>query len=190
MEPDGGTALVRREAAAELQARPPRRGPGSAAGEGNRRRRGAAGRRARRPRRCDRGAVGPGVVVLGDGDRLRAHAVVVAAAGLVDDAPDGWHALSCSWFDAPQPPLPGAWLVLGDGDGPITTLCSVSEVAPEYAPPGRALVAVATASGRPRRGRHRRAARALVRPRRSAPGATCARTSSRLRCRPGRRARR
>ncbi len=35
-------------------------------------------------------AVGPGVVVLRDGERLSARAVVVAAAGIVDEAADGW----------------------------------------------------------------------------------------------------
>jgi hypothetical protein len=92
-------------------------------------------------------AVGPGLAVLENGARLGARAVVVATAGLVDDAPNGWIALSCTWFEAPEPPLPGAWLVVGDGngDGPIATLCAVTEAAPEYAPPGRTLVAVSVA---------------------------------------------
>ena len=97
-------------------------------------------------------AVGPGVVVLENGARLAARAVVVATAGLVDDAPDGWIALSSTWFEAPEPPLPGAWLVVGDGDGPIATLCAVTEAAPEYAPAGCTLVAVTVAGGEPHAG--------------------------------------
>jgi phytoene dehydrogenase-like protein len=86
-------------------------------------------------------AVGPGAATLADGQTLSADAVIVAAAGLVDEPDDGWHAVSCVYFDAPSPPLPGPWLVLdGDGDGPIGNLCVPSEVAPGYAPPGRALV--------------------------------------------------
>jgi NAD(P)-binding Rossmann-like domain/Flavin containing amine oxidoreductase len=97
-------------------------------------------------------AVGPGVVVLENGARLAGRAVVVATPGLVDDAPDGWVALSCTWFEAPEPPLPGAWLVVGDGEGPIATLCAVTEAAPEYAPAGSTLVAVTVAGGEPHAG--------------------------------------
>jgi glycine/D-amino acid oxidase-like deaminating enzyme len=97
-------------------------------------------------------AVGPGLVVLENGARLAARALVVATAGLVDDAPDGWFALSCTWFEAPEPPLPGAWLVVGDGDGPIATLCAVTEAAPEYAPAGCTLIAVTVAGGEPQAG--------------------------------------
>ena len=85
-------------------------------------------------------AVGPGTVALG-GETLAADAVVVAAAGLVDEPEDGWNAVSCVYFDAPAAPLPGPWLVLdGDGQGPVNNLCVPSEVAPAYAPRGRALV--------------------------------------------------
>lgn len=85
-------------------------------------------------------AVGPGTVALG-GETLAADAVVVAAAGLVDEPEDGWNAVSCVHFDAPAAPLPGPWLVLdGDGQGPVNNLCVPSEVAPTYAPRGRALV--------------------------------------------------
>ena len=94
-------------------------------------------------------AVGPGVVVLRNGERLSARAVVVAAAGIVDEAADGWVGLTCIYFEAREAPLPGAWLVLGDGEGPIVTLCAVTEAAPEYAPASRTLVAVGVAGGEP-----------------------------------------
>ena len=50
---------------------------------------------------------------------------------------------TCLYFDAPAPPIRGPWLVLnGDAEGLVRTLCVLSEVAPSYAPPGRALVSV------------------------------------------------
>jgi hypothetical protein len=92
-------------------------------------------------------AVGPGTVTAGE--TFTASAVVVASAGLVDEADDGWQAVSCVYFAAPSPPLPGPWLVLGDGGGPINNLCVPSEVAPSYAPPGRALVSVSVLGAEP-----------------------------------------
>jgi phytoene dehydrogenase-like protein len=88
-------------------------------------------------------AVAPGSVGLAGGEELAARAVVVATAGLVDDAPAGWNGVTCLYFDAPEPPLPGAWLVLdGDGEGPVNNLSVLTEVSPAYGPPGRALVSV------------------------------------------------
>lgn len=86
--------------------------------------------------------VGPGAAALATGEQLRARAVVVAAAGLVAEAPDGWNAVSCLYYDAPQAPLPGSWLVLNGEGGPVNNLCVTSEVSPELAPAGRALVSV------------------------------------------------
>jgi hypothetical protein len=94
-------------------------------------------------------AVGPGLVHLRDGERLAGPAVVVATAGLVDEAIDGWLGLGCIYFEAPEAPLPGAWLVLGDDEGPIVTLCAVTEAAPGYAPAGKTLVAVGVAGAEP-----------------------------------------
>jgi hypothetical protein len=71
--------------------------------------------------------------------------VVVATAGLVDDAPSGWQGVACTSFAAPRSPLPGPWLVLAEADdGPINNLCVPTEVAPTYGPPGWALVSVTT----------------------------------------------
>jgi phytoene dehydrogenase-like protein len=47
------------------------------------------------------------------------------------------------YFDAPAPPQRGPWLMVnGDGDGLVRTVCVLSEAAPSYAPPGRALISV------------------------------------------------
>ena len=49
----------------------------------------------------------------------------------------------CLYFDAPEPPLKGPWLILnGEGTGLVNNLCVPSEVCPSYAHPGRALVSV------------------------------------------------
>ena len=89
-------------------------------------------------------AVGPGTVSLESGETLRAAAVVVATAGLIDEPEHGWNGVTCTYFDAPAAPLPGPWLGLNGEGGPINNLCVPSEVAPSYAPPGRALVSVST----------------------------------------------
>jgi predicted NAD/FAD-dependent oxidoreductase len=90
-------------------------------------------------------------VRLAGGEQLDACAVVVATSGLVDDALDGWNGVTCVYFDAPRPPLPGAWLVLdGEGEGPVNNLSVLTEVSPAYGPPGRALVSASIlATGEP-----------------------------------------
>jgi phytoene dehydrogenase-like protein len=94
------------------------------------------------------GAVGPGAVTLADGSSLSARVVVVATAGLVDDAPHGWNGVSAIAYAAPTAPVTGSWLVLGDGsDGPIATLCTPTEVQPGYGPAGRSLVTVSVLGG-------------------------------------------
>jgi hypothetical protein len=93
-------------------------------------------------------AVGPGRVALRGGGTVDARAVVVAAAGLLDEPPAGWNGVACAYFDAPEPPLPGAWLVLdGDASGPVNNLCTLTEVAASYGPPGRALVSASVVGG-------------------------------------------
>lgn len=86
--------------------------------------------------------VGPHAVSLETGERLRAGAVVVATAGMVDEPTHGWNGVTCVYYDAPTPPVPGPWLVLNGEGGPVTSLCVPSEVAPSYAPGGRALVSL------------------------------------------------
>jgi phytoene dehydrogenase-like protein len=96
-------------------------------------------------------AVDPGGVVLVDGERIGARAVVVATDGptahqlLGGRVPDpGSRAAACCWFSTPSPPVSGARLLLdGEGDGPARNVAVMSEVAPTYAPPGRSLLAAA-----------------------------------------------
>jgi phytoene dehydrogenase-like protein len=86
-------------------------------------------------------------VTLRTGERIDASAVVIstaarAAAKLVPGLPvPETNPVCCLQFDAPRAPAVGTFLVLdGNGEGPVNQLCVPSEVAPGYAPPGRALV--------------------------------------------------
>lgn len=91
--------------------------------------------------------VHPQAVELESGERIEAAAVVVAtdggtAAQLVPafSAPHTVGVTAFS-FEAPEPPLRGPWLLLdGENRGPVNNAAVMSEVAPEYAPPGKALV--------------------------------------------------
>lgn len=94
-----------------------------------------------------------GCVVLASGERLDSDALVLAtdygtAAALRGEpvpTDPGRQSMSL-YFDAPAPPVQGPWLMVnGDGQGPIGTASVLSEVAPTYAPAGRALVAVSLA---------------------------------------------
>jgi phytoene dehydrogenase-like protein len=90
-------------------------------------------------------------VVLEDGRALTARAVVVATDGPAAHrllgravADPGSRAAACCWFAAPAPPRRGRALLLdGEGGGPAANVVVMSEVAPSYAPAGRALVAAA-----------------------------------------------
>ncbi len=84
--------------------------------------------------------VGARAVSLETGEQLRAAAVVVATAGIVDEPANGWNGVTCVYYDAPQTPIPGPWLVVNGDGGPINNLCVPSEAAPSYAPTGRSLV--------------------------------------------------
>ncbi len=87
-------------------------------------------------------SVGPGSATVEGGEHLVARAVVVAAAGVVDEPPHGWNGCTTSYFDAPAPPFPGPWLVLdGEGEGPIGSLVAMSEVSPDLASEHRTLIA-------------------------------------------------
>ncbi len=94
-------------------------------------------------------AVDGGGVVLADGARSPARAVVVATDGpaasrLLPEVDDpGSRAVSCLAFAAEAPPVDEPTLVLaGEEPGPVNHLCVPSLVAPGYAPPGAALVSV------------------------------------------------
>jgi hypothetical protein len=86
--------------------------------------------------------VGPHAVSLESGEQLRAGAVVVATAGIVDEPAHGWNGATCVYYDAPQTPVLGPWLVVNGEGGPINNLCVPSEAAPSYAPGGRSLVSL------------------------------------------------
>jgi phytoene dehydrogenase-like protein len=89
-------------------------------------------------------------VVLGSGELLMADVLVVAtddatAARLRgEDKPiTPAHGSVTLYFDASASPQRGPCLMVnGDGDGVVRTVCVLSEAAPSYAPPGRALISV------------------------------------------------
>lgn len=93
------------------------------------------------------GAVEPGRVRLADGEVVEARDVIVAtegpaAARLLGIAPVGSRSASCVWFGAPSPPVDDRLVIL-DGTGPARNVAVMTNVAPAYAPEGRALVAAA-----------------------------------------------
>ncbi|OJH33581.1 NAD(P)/FAD-dependent oxidoreductase [Cystobacter ferrugineus] len=88
-------------------------------------------------------------VRLESGAREECDAVVVAtdapaAVELLPGMPSRrMNTVTCLYFAAPEPPVRGPYLVLnGEGRGPVNNLAVMSEVAPEYAPAGQALVSV------------------------------------------------
>ena len=89
--------------------------------------------------------------VLADGERVTGRALVVAtegpaAAALLGLAPVASRSVACVYFacDADTVPYRDALLTLdGTGDGPVRNVAIMSNVAPTYAPPGRALIAAA-----------------------------------------------
>ena len=96
----------------------------------------------------------PGQLRLASGERVAADAVVVATAlpegpALDPAAPvTRWCSTTCLYFSAPEPPVGRPILVLdGDGTGPVNNLCAPSQVAPSYAPQGRALVSATVVGG-------------------------------------------
>lgn len=91
----------------------------------------------------------PGEVVTDAGERIAAEQIIVATEGPAAAAllglPDvASNPASCVWFGAPEPPHPDPYLVLdGSGAGPALNIALLSNAAPEYAPPGRSLIAAA-----------------------------------------------
>jgi len=99
--------------------------------------------------------VGPRHVVLADGSRMDAGAVVVATEqavahrllGAPPPPPARW--TTCFYFAADRAPLGEPVLLLdGEGQGPINTMCEPSSVAPGYAPPGQTLISVSVVDPR------------------------------------------
>ena len=101
---------------------------------------------------CTVAAVAPGEVRLADGRVVRGARVVVATHGPSAAALlHGRHVLapasrtvSCVWFAAPKPPIDAKLVVLdGTITGPALNVAVMSNVAPDYAPAGHALIAAA-----------------------------------------------
>ncbi len=93
--------------------------------------------------------VRPGEVVTGNGDHVEATRVVVAVEGpratellglrVVESNP-----ASCVWFAAETAPVDERYIVLdGTGSGPSLNMAVMTNVAPEYAADGSALIAAA-----------------------------------------------
>jgi phytoene dehydrogenase-like protein len=87
-------------------------------------------------------------VALADGPRIRARAVIVAtegpaAAALLGLRDPGSRPVSNLQFAADAAPIPDRLVVLdGERRGPASNLAVMTNVAPGYAPPGRALISV------------------------------------------------
>ncbi len=96
-------------------------------------------------------AIQPGSITLDSGEQIQGDAVVVAtdgstAAGLVSaKATAGlvWRSVTCLYFSAARSPLSEAIIALnGTGSGLVNNVCVPSDLSPDYAPPGQALVSV------------------------------------------------
>jgi protoporphyrinogen oxidase len=94
-------------------------------------------------------------VLLAEGGRLDADAVVVAtdAFGAMKLVPEvgrrDWLGVTCLYYQAPEPPVRGPFLVLnGERDGPINNLCVMSEVTGQPPPGEPALVSVTALGAR------------------------------------------
>lgn len=91
-------------------------------------------------------------VVLESGEQITGDVLVIATDDVTASRLRGEHVPRGSarssmtlYFDAPVAPQRGPWLMLnGEGDGVVRTVCVLSEAAPSYAPPGRALISVTT----------------------------------------------
>ncbi|HEY5662991.1 MAG TPA: NAD(P)/FAD-dependent oxidoreductase [Ilumatobacter sp.] len=94
-------------------------------------------------------AVAPGGVTVADGRHIGAPRVIVAtegprAAALLGLPEVGSKPASCVWYAADAAPIDGRYIVLdGTGRGPALNTSVMSNVAPEYAPGGQALIAAA-----------------------------------------------
>jgi phytoene dehydrogenase-like protein len=100
-------------------------------------------------------AATPSSVSLASGERVDGAAVVIACEGPEACRLDRaipmrrWRSVRCIYYEAPEPPVEGAWLVLnGNNQWPVNNLAVMSEVSRDYAPEGKALVSI-SALGKP-----------------------------------------
>lgn len=93
----------------------------------------------------------PGSITLESGESFQGDTVVVAtdassAAGLVSAGATvgpAWRSVTCLYFAASRSPLGESIIALnGTGSGLVNNICVPSDLAPDYAPPGRALISV------------------------------------------------
>jgi phytoene dehydrogenase-like protein len=90
--------------------------------------------------------VSNGSVSLAAGDTIDVDHVVVAtdatnAADLAGTTDHGWNGVTSVWLSADEAPIDEPILVLnGDGGGPINSVAVLSNVSPDYAPPGKSLI--------------------------------------------------
>ena len=100
---------------------------------------------------CPVTAVKPGKVTLASGEDLRAKHVVIATDAEITsrlapspgERPKKWRSVVGLYFSAPRSPLGEPIIALnGEGTGLVNNVCAVSDVAPGYAPRGRALISV------------------------------------------------
>lgn len=94
-------------------------------------------------------------VRLESGEWVESDAVVVAAAApelpeLEQRLPSTtWCSTTCLYYSAPEPPVTRPILMLdGEDSGPVNNVCVPSQVAPSYAPPGRALISASVIGAR------------------------------------------
>lgn len=138
--------------------------------------------------------VRPGAVRTAAGRTVEADRVIVAtegpaAARLLGLRAVGSRSVSCVWFRAPRPPRRDRLIVLdGARSGPALNVAVMTNVAPEYAPDGSAVIAAApTSSGTASPTSARRSTRSAAS--HSATGSSCAGTTatprrSKARCSP------
>ncbi len=93
--------------------------------------------------------VSPREILIEGGYRITADRIIVAtegprAAALLGLPPVESNPASCVWFGASTPPIPDRYIVLdGTGTGPALNISVMTNMAPEYAPDGSALIAAA-----------------------------------------------
>ncbi|TWT87674.1 15-cis-phytoene desaturase [Pseudobythopirellula maris] len=100
-------------------------------------------------------SIDPGGVWIEGGERIASNAVVIATdaasaatflsdnSTLDDDSIGGFHGVTTLYFACDRPPRQEPMLLLnGDGEaaGPVNDVSILSNVAPDYSPPGKALV--------------------------------------------------
>jgi len=94
-------------------------------------------------------AIANGRVTIATGQVIEADRIIVAtegpaAARLLALPEVGSRPVSCVWYAAPRAPFPDKLIALnGTGEGPALNVAVMSNVAPEYAPHGSALIAAA-----------------------------------------------